>query len=76
MSGMLLTMPIISLVIGFGFPGALGFYWACSAIVSGVIQTVISLKYGPNVLIAKEQTKEVYARFKNEQNLKKTAQID
>ena len=76
MSGMLLTMPIISLVIGFGFPGALGFYWACSAIVSGVIQTVISLKYGPNVLIAKEQTKEVYTRFKNEQNRKKTAQID
>ncbi len=76
MSGMMLTMPLISLFIGFGFPGALGFYWACSAIIGGVIQTVISLKFGPNVMIAKEQTKEVYTRFKNEQNRKKTAQID
>ncbi len=74
MAGMMLTMPLISLFIGFGFPGALGFYWACSAIVSGAIQTVISLKFGPNVMIAKEQTKEVYTRFKDEQ--KKTAQLD
>ncbi len=70
MSGMLLTMPLISLFIGFGFPGALGFYWACSAVVSGTIQTVISLKFGPNTIIAKEQTKEVYTRYKNEKNRK------
>ena len=76
MSGMMLTMPLISLFIGFGFPGALGFYWACSAIVGGAIQTIISLKFGPNVMIAKEQTKEVYTRFKSEQNRKKNAQID
>ena len=76
MSGMMLTMPLISLFIGFGFPGALGFYWACSAIIGGAIQTIISLKFGPNVMIAKEQTKEVYARFKIEQNRKKNAQID
>ena len=76
MSGMMLTLPLISLFIGFGFPGALGFYWACSAIIGGAIQTIISLKFGPNVMIAKEQTKEVYARFKSEQNRKKNAQID
>ena len=76
MSGMMLTMPLISLFIGFGFPGALGFYWACSAIIGGAIQTIISLKFGPNVMIAKEQTKEVYTRFKSEQNRKKNAQID
>ena len=76
MSGMMLTMPLISLFIGFGFPGALGFYWACSAIICGAIQTIISLKFGPNVMIAKEQTKEVYTRFKSEQNRKKNAQID
>ena len=76
MSGMMLTMPLISLFIGFGFPGALGFYWACSAIVGGAIQTIISLKFGPNVMIAKEQTKEVYTRFKSDQNRKKNAQID
>lgn len=76
MSGMMLTMPLISLFIGFGFPGALGFYWACSAIIGGAIQTIISLKFGPNVMIAKEQTKEVYTRFKKEQNRKESAQID
>ncbi len=76
MSGMMLTLPLISLFIGFGFPGALGFYWACSAIIGGAIQTIISLKFGPNVMIAKEQTKEVYTRFKKEQNRKESAQID
>jgi len=66
MSMMHLTMPLISLFIGFGFPGALGFYWVCSAIVSGAIQTVISLKYGPSVIIAKEQARDVYSRYEKE----------
>ncbi len=74
MSGMMLTMPLISLWIGFSFPGALGFYWAISAIVGGVIQAIVSLKYGPDVIIAKEQTKETYARYRYEKNRKKTAQ--
>lgn len=76
MSGMMLTMPLISLWIGFSFPGALGFYWAISAIVGGVIQTVVSLKYGPDVIIAKEQSKETYTRFRYEKNRKKSASID
>lgn len=72
MAGMMLTMPLISLIIGFTFPGALGFYWAVSALISGAIQTVISLKFGPAVAIAKEQTKEVYARYKQENTRKAT----
>ncbi len=76
MAGMMLTMPLISLWIGFSFPGALGFYWAVSAIVGGAIQTVVSLKYGPDVLIAKEQTKEVYERFKYEKNRRNANPID
>lgn len=76
MAGMMLTMPLISLWIGFSFPGALGFYWAVSAIVGGAIQTVVSLKYGPDVLIAKEQTKEVYDRFKYEKNRRNANTID
>lgn len=74
MSGMMLMMPLISLWIGFSFPGALSFYWAISSIVSGVIQAVVSLKYGPDVIIAKEQAKETYTRFRYEKNRKKTAQ--
>ncbi len=76
MAGMMLTMPLISLFIGFSFPGALGFYWAVSAIIGGVIQTVISLKFGPDILIAKEQTKSVYKRFKYEKNRTQAADIN
>ncbi|MBR3593055.1 MAG: membrane protein insertase YidC [Clostridia bacterium] len=74
MAGMMFTMPFISLWIGFSFPGALGFYWAVSAIAGGAAQAFVSLKYGPDVIIAKEQSKETYARFKYEKNRKKTAQ--
>lgn len=76
MAGMMLTMPLISLWIGFSFPGALGYYWAVSAIISGTIQTIISLKFGPDIIIAKEQTKEVHERFKYEKNRSNANRID
>ncbi len=74
MSGLLLMMPLITLWIGFSWPGAISFYWAVSSIISGVIQAIVSIKYGPDVIIAKEQTKETYTRFRYEKNRKKTAQ--
>ena len=70
MATMLLTMPLISLIIGFTVTGAAGFYWACSSLVSGAIQTVIQLCYGPNRMIANEQTKELFKRYKEEQEIK------
>ena len=76
MSGLMYMMPLISLWIGFKFPGALSFYWAISSIVSGVVQAIVSLKYGPDVIIAKEQSKETYTRFRYEKNRKKTAQTE
>ena len=72
MAGMMLTMPLVSLVIGFTFPAALGFYWAVSALVTGAIQTVVSLKFGPAVIIAKEQADDVYTRYKKEKTRKTT----
>lgn len=72
MAGMMLTMPLMSLFIGFSFPAALGFYWAVSALVMGIIQTVISLKFGPVVIIAKEQASDVYEVYKKENTRKKT----
>lgn len=66
MAGMMLTMPIISLIIAFGVPGAVGFYWACSNVISGGIQAVMQLTYGPNVMVAKEQSKTILARAKVE----------
>lgn len=74
MSGMMLTMPFISLIIGFSVTCAAGFYWACSSIISGVIQAVIQYAYGPNKMIAAEQTKELLKRYKEEKALK--AKVD
>ncbi len=70
MAGMMLTMPIISLIIGFTVTSAAGFYWACSSLISGLIQPVIQTLYGPNKMIAAEQTKELYKRFKEELAIK------
>ena len=70
MTGMMLTMPLISLIIGFTVSSAAGFYWACSSLISGGIQAVIQTCYGPNKMIANEQTKELYERFKEEKAIK------
>jgi len=59
-------MPIISLVIAFTVPGAVGFYWACSNLVSGAIQVLLQLYYGPNHIIAKEQVRDTLKRYASE----------
>lgn len=66
MTGMMLTMPLISLFIGFTVSSAAGFYWACSSLISGGIQSVIQIFYGPNKMIATEQAKEIYKIYKDE----------
>lgn len=59
MTGMLLTMPLISLIIGFSLPGGVTFYWACSSLIGGLIQTAIQYFYGPHKMLAKERVKEL-----------------
>lgn len=59
MAGMMLTMPLISLFIGFSFPGGVCFYWICSSLIGGAIQSVIQLLYGPHKLLARERAKEL-----------------
>ena len=67
MAGMMLTMPLISLWFAFTFPCAVGFYWACSSLISGLIQVWVQKYYGPDVLIAKSQINETYERYQKEQ---------
>ncbi|MBQ0110701.1 MAG: YidC/Oxa1 family membrane protein insertase [Oscillospiraceae bacterium] len=67
MSGLLLTMPLISLIIGFTVSCAAGFYWACSSFIACIIQVFVSYFYGPNRMIAKAQEKELYDKYKEEQ---------
>lgn len=66
MAFMMLSMPILSLVIAFSMPCAVGFYWACSSLISGLIQAGVQKWYGPNVLIAKAQINETFEKFEKE----------
>ncbi|MBQ6847983.1 MAG: membrane protein insertase YidC [Clostridia bacterium] len=59
MSGMLLMMPLFSLYIGFTLSCGVTFYWACSSIIGGVIQTAIQYYYGPHKMLANERLKEL-----------------
>ncbi|MDO4608434.1 MAG: YidC/Oxa1 family membrane protein insertase [Clostridia bacterium] len=62
MMGMMLTMPLISLFIGFGLPAGVGFYWICSSLIGGLIQSGVQLWYGPHKLLARERAKELGAQ--------------
>ncbi len=70
MGGMMLTMPFISLFIGFSVSCAAGFYWACSSLIAGAIQSIIQIYYNPNKIIATEQAKDLVKRNKEEQAIK------
>ncbi len=59
MAGMMLTMPLISLFIGFTFPGGVCFYWICSSLIGGFIQSGVQIVYGPHKMLAKERAKEI-----------------
>ena len=59
MAGIMLTMPLLSLFIGFTLPGGGGFYWICSSIIGGFIQTAIQQFYGPHKMLARERAKEL-----------------
>lgn len=59
MMAMNLVMPIFSMVIAFNAPGGLGFYWACSSLISGLIQAGVQYFYSPYKMIAVERAKNL-----------------
>ena len=67
MTGMMLTMPLISLFIGFTVPAGVGFYWACSSLVAGGIQIAVQYFYGPQKMLATERAKEIIKVYDDEQ---------
>ncbi len=69
MGGMMLLMPILSLVIAFGVPAAVGFYWACSNVVTMIISIVMNAILGPYVIIAKDEAKLIKERKQKEKSL-------
>ena len=59
MAGMMLLMPVITLFIGFGLPGGVGFYWICSSLIGGLLQSAVQVFYGPQRLLAATRAKEL-----------------
>lgn len=59
MSGMMLMMPLMSLFIGFSLPGGVAFYWTCSSLIGGLIQTGVQSFYGPHKMLARVRAKEL-----------------
>ncbi len=68
MMGMMLFMPLISLWIGFGLPAGVGFYWICSSLIGGLIQSGVQLWYGPHKLLARERAKDLAKQCDFEKN--------
>lgn len=67
MGFMMLSMPLISLFIGFTVPAGVGFYWICSSIISGGIQLALQYFYGPHKMLAAERAKDIIAVYNEEQ---------
>lgn len=74
MAGMMLTMPIISLVIAFSAPAGLGFYWACSSLIGAFVQLGVQEFYGSYKIIANEQAKHIISADVKEKKHKKTVE--
>ena len=46
---------------------ALGFYWACSSLIGGIIQAGVTEFYGPYKMIAKQQAKAITTEAEKEE---------
>ena len=66
MMGLMLTMPLISLIIGFNFAGGVTFYWACSSLIGGFIQVETQQFYGPHKMLAAKRVKELVKEYNTE----------
>ncbi len=66
MAGMMLTLPLLTLFIGFSVPGAVGFYWMCSSVIGSGIQFAVQGLYGPHKMLAKERAKEIVKVYEEE----------
>ena len=77
MMGMMLTMPLISLIIGFTLPGGVTFYWTCSSLIGGIIQIGVQQFYGPHKMLSRQRLKELNKECDFEEiQLKKAASAD
>lgn len=59
---MLIFMPLFSLYITFKVPGAVGWYWVCSNVISMLISVFTQQVYFPGKIIAQIEAKEAKKR--------------
>ncbi len=69
MGCMMFGMPVFSLILTFNYPGAVGWYWACSNIVSTLISVAMTTFFSPGKLIAQLEAKEAKKRRAYEQGI-------
>ena len=69
MMAMNLIMPLFSIFIAFRAPGGLGFYWACSSLVSSLVQAGVQYFYSPYKMIANERAKNLLKASEQEKKL-------
>ncbi len=69
MMAMNLIMPLFSIYIAFRAPGGLGFYWACSSLVSSLVQAGVQYFYSPYKMIANERAKNLVKISEQENKL-------
>lgn len=67
MGCMYVFMPLFSLFIAFSVPGAVGFYWACSNLVSMFISVFTNKMFNPSRTVAQIEAKTVIKRMKYEE---------
>ena len=67
MGCMFVFMPLFSLIIAFTVPGAVGFYWACSNIVSMFISMFTNRMFSPARTVAQIEANTVLKRRKIEE---------
>ncbi|MBE6729260.1 MAG: YidC/Oxa1 family membrane protein insertase [Ruminococcaceae bacterium] len=75
MAGMMLTMPIMSLVISFNAPAGLGFYWACSSFIGAFINIFVQECFGPRKAIANEQAKLIVKKSAEEKKFSESKSL-
>ena len=73
MTGMMLSMPLISLFFAFSLPAAVGLYWAFSSLVAGLLQAAVQVIYSPQRLLAEEQAKLIIKRNNEEKQRTRNA---
>jgi len=69
MGAMAYLMPIISLVMAFNFPAALGIYWAFSNLFGGAIRFFVNKKYTPQIICAKADCDLMQKQEEREQSI-------